>query len=352
MKGRSGTILLASVASIALLLGTSRGFAVEPGDFGSSFRGATMGVPLGAAPPPGLYFDLLTFAGPNGVGQGQDKGTTVDGFAVAPALVWSTGWNFLGGTPVFSVVQPIYDVAGVPSSPGNPLAFGDASNWENVHNTIWGGAVSWNVGQGWHVSAGFNFEAPDGSTYIGTLNPDYWTFTPNLNFAYLTKDWKITVNFAYDIYTASTGHTGLLPALASLGGLPPSAAAFAESAANGYSSGDEGFIDWAAAYKVGKWSFGPAGYFRFQTTADSPGNGITCAQLTAHGLPSCGTDTDIALGGMLGYNLGPANFEVYVVDSVYTQDDFKGPSVFTRLSFKLWPDEPAPVSKPLYTKGN
>jgi hypothetical protein len=46
------------------------------------------------------------------------------------------------------------------------------------------------------------------------------------------------------------------------------------------------------------------------------------------------------LGGMIGYTLGVANFEAYVTDSVYTRDDFSGPSIFTRLSFKLWRDEP------------
>jgi hypothetical protein len=364
MHKRTGTILFGSTALAVSLIGMGHSFAVEPGDFQATLRGATMGVPLGAAPPPGLYFDVLTFIGPNGVGVGQNsaaagadngKGLTVFGEAIAPALVWSTGWNFLGANPTFAVIQPLYTVAGLQTDGGAgaapPFAFGNGAFFENVHNTIWSSSLSWNLGSGWHASAGFNFQGPDGSQYNGTLNQDYWTFSPTLALAYLTKDWKVTANFDYDIHTASAGHTGTYAALATIGAIPTS---LAQEIGDGYTTGNQAFLDWTAAYKVGKWSFGPTGYFKWQTTSDSPGSGLTCAQVTAMLGPSlsCGSATDVALGAMLGYNLGIANFEVYVTDSVYTRDDFSGVSVFTRLSFKLWPDEPPPASRPMYTKAN
>ena len=94
----------------------------------------------------------------------------------------------------------------------------------------------------------------------------------------------------------------------------------------------------------------PVGYFKFQTTADSPGSGFTCASLNATASPlgptfgalglGGGWATDIALGAMAAYDLGPAKLQVYAADSVYAQDDFKGWSLFTRLSFKFFGDEP------------
>jgi hypothetical protein len=362
MHLRTRTILLASAAIGTLLIGAGQGFAAEVGDFQATLAGATMGIPLGAAPPPGLYFGLQTFVGPNAVGTGQNsaaaganggKGATVFGEAITPSLVWSTGWNFLGGTPVFAVIQPFYTVGGLATETngplqGPPVAFGSGSFFENVHNTIWSSKVSWNLNNGWHASAGFNFQGPDGTTNNGTLNQDYWTFSPTFALAYLTKDWKITINSEYDIHTASAGHTGFYSALAEV--FPTPFAAF-EGAGNGYTGGNQLFVDWAASYKVGKWSFGPAGDFKFQTTADTPGSGFTCAQLNALNLGiGCGNATDISLGGMIGYNLGVAELEFYIVDSVYNKDDFDGIKAFVDLSFKLWPDEAPPSSRPMLTK--
>src|SRR5271168_1565390 len=64
--------------------------------------GATMGVPLGVAPPPGLYFigDVNY-----GVGSGSpsiSSGTAVESF------LWVPGWHFLGATyaAAFTVLEP------------------------------------------------------------------------------------------------------------------------------------------------------------------------------------------------------------------------------------------------------
>ena len=146
----------------------------------------------------------------------------------------------------------------------------------------------------------------------------------------------MTVNFDYDFHTASAGHTGSYAAVA--GNVPGLPAGY-NAPGIGYVGGQQIQIDWSSAYRSGKWTFGPAGYFKLQTTADRPGSGWTCAALTASPLYgpslSCGRTTDIALGGLVSYDLGPADFMVIVTDSVYTQDAFKGASVFTRLSFKF-----------------
>ena len=66
--------------------------------------------------------------------------------------------------------------------------------------------------------------------------------------------------FRYDINTASQGVTMAAP--------------FLGGAGNGFVSGNELFGDFTALYKIGKWSFGPVGYFEAQTTADKPGKGV------------------------------------------------------------------------------
>jgi hypothetical protein len=352
-----------SVAVAALAMGATQGFAVEPGDFQANLRGVTIGIPLGAAPPPGLYMGVTTFIGANDVGVGQNSaaaganggnGLTVFGEMLAASLVWSTGWNVLGGNLTFAAVQPFFTVAGLDTNcpftcnGTPPIALGNGSFWENVHNTIWSSSLSWNWKNGWFTSLGFNFQAPDGSQYMGTLNQDYWTFSPTFAIAYLSKDWHLSMNVNYDIHTASKGNTGIYAAILQAGGALPGGI----NPGNGYTTGNQLFIDWAAKYNFGKWQVGPVGYFKWQTTADSPGGGYTCATLTATlgASLSCGRATDIALGAMVGINLGAANFEVYATDSVYTRDDFRGWSVFTRLSFQLWGAEAPPPAKKLITK--
>jgi hypothetical protein len=368
MKRLARTTLYGSIAAGALFMASSPSFAIEPGDFQATLAAVTTGIPLGAAPPPGLYGSLGTFiGGPNAVGTGQNsaaeganggRGLNVTGEAILPALVWVPGWNVFGGSAVFAVVQPFYTVAGSQTNctpvagvgcvGSEPIMFGAGAGafFENMHNTIFNNTVSWNWKNGWFTSLGFDFQGPDGSKYNGTLNQDYWTFSPTAAIAFINKDWKLAVNFEYDFHTASQGHTGTFAALQHNVPGPwapnPNGCVGVACIGNGWTSGDQAFIDWSLEYRWGKLAFGPAGDFKWQTTADTPGAGWTCAGLTAvyGGSLSCGKATDVSLGGIIGYDFGPAELEFYAVDSVYNKDDFNGWKIFTRLSFKL--DDPSP----------
>lgn len=374
MTLQARTAFYGSVAAATLLVTASQSFAVEPGDFQATLRGVTIGIPLGAAPPPGLYASIETFTGPNAEGTGQNsasaganggRGLTVFGQAESLSLAWSTGFNIAGGSLVLAAIQPYFTVAGlgtantaaVPTIGTPPVDFTTGSFFENWHNTVWSSAVSWNWKNGWFTSLGFNFQGPDGSQYDGTLNQDYWTFSPTAAIAYLSKEWKIAINAEYDIHTASAGHTGTYAALAALTGIP----GFATPGV-GYTTGNQLFIDWSVEHKWGKFSIGPAGYFKFQTTSDTPGTGtlfnepgvaITCASLAADPAfgqsLSCGRAEAIALGGIASYDFGPAELQAWVTDDVYNKDDFEGWSIFTRLSFKI-DAFGAPAPAPLVTK--
>src|SRR5664280_2881460 len=169
----------ASVATATLLIGAGQSFAAEPGDFQATLRGVTIGIPLGALPPPGLYAGLENFIGPNAVGKGQNSaaaganngnGLTVFGAAIIPSLLWVPGWNVMGADVGFAVIQPLYTVAGLQTNCGAvncngtaPIAFGNGSFFENMHNTIWSSTLSWNWHNSWFTSVGFDFQGPDGS---------------------------------------------------------------------------------------------------------------------------------------------------------------------------------------------
>jgi hypothetical protein len=315
---------LGGLAALAIGSVASSAFAMESGTFQNRLNGATIGIPAGAAAPPGLYTGLESvYLGQLGVGSGAKPGNQAPGLflpAVAEAvpLVWSTGWNFLGANFSMVAVQAFYmgfvNTGPTVYSGTFPATVG---SFDVLANTFWSPInLSWNLGGGWFASISFNFTGPDGSRYTGTPNPDYWTFEPAAAISYISANWVASANFYYDINTQSTGVccSGLI-----------------------ITSGNAFYIDAYFAYKIGKWQFGPVAYTEIQTTADS-GPGCTVSPA------SCAYLETFSLGGLVGYDFGPVDLQVWVTDSVYRQNAIDGLNVWTRLGFRLWaPEAPKPL---------
>jgi hypothetical protein len=313
-------IMLGGLAALVMGGAASSAFAEESGTFQNRLNGATIGIPAGAAAPPGLYSGLETaYLGFPGGGKGnQAPGLFLPAIAQAVPIVWSTGWNFLGANFSMVAVQAWYLGAvntGTWVFSGTPPA--TVGYFEVVANTFWSPInLSWNLGGGWFVSAAFNFVAPDGSRYTGTPNPDYWTIEPAAAISYIANNWVASANFYYDINTASAGTccSGLV-----------------------ITSGNALYMDAFAAYKIGKWEIGPVGFFEVQTTADS-GPGCVAAPAT------CANLQNFAVGGLVGYDFGPVDIQVWVTDSVARQNAIDGLDFWTRLGFRIWaPEAPKPL---------
>lgn len=317
-----------------LLAGTvaDRVLAHEIGDFQQYVRGFTISDPLGAVPPPGLYFENTGLYVPNAPGNGQLGTVRANAILDTPTLFWSTGYSFLGASVAASISQPFYQ-ATVWANPTPGPPFTGATVFPTFHNT-WINPIdlSWNLGNGWFGSLGFDFYVPDGSHYIGTLNPDYWTYEPRGSLSYLGNGWDLTATLFLNFNSPSHGTSG------SFAGTP--AAIFGV----GYKSGDQAFLDVTATHKYGQWEIGPVAYFAWQMTNDQPGGRFTCAQLAlaTAGTATCGRANDYALGALVGYDFGPANLRAYFTDAINTRDNFGGLFVWTKLSFRLWaPEQPA-----------
>ncbi len=327
-------LAISGAAAAAMMAGAvSQSFALEPGSFDNRLNGGTIGVPLGAAAPAGVYTGLGTLYTPNFYGAGTRAGGSGLNFpsvGEAVPVLWSTGYNFLGAAYSMAAVQAFYAAGTLPQG-GDGCA--TCSSWSpEIANTIWTPvALSWNLGQGFFTSVGFNFMAPDGSHWASNgntdTNPDYWTFEPTLAFAYLTKSYALSLNLFYDINTRSAGTCCAGPGL----GL------------GGYTSGNELYGDWAALYQWGKWQLGPVGYFKFQTTNDTfGGSAILPLGCATPGL--CGKNAAVAFGGLVGYDFGPVSFQVWITDAVWQQNDIDGFAVWNRLSFRVWaPEAPKPL---------
>jgi hypothetical protein len=346
---RLRSIALGGAAAALIMAGaTSKSFAVEPGTF-QYLAGGTIGIPSGASAPPGLYTGVTfwegLYGGMTGIqgGLSNSPGTThglgLGATAAVVPLVWSTGWNFLGASYSVAAIQPFVianagtdNGVGPGPSSGNPSCGGiglggtQGCSWQYILiNTVWQPInLSWNWHNGIFTSVYFSFQGPDGTSAVGSANPDYWTLAPGAAISYLSPQWNLSLNMVYQVYTASSGKNG--------------AALAGTVFAPGYTNGDQFAGDWHVLYKVGKWEFGPVGYFVWQTTSDKAG-GPGCNPFV------CGNSNYVGLGGLVGYDFGPVDLQVWLTDTVWSENTAQaGITVWTRFGFKLWgPEAPKPL---------
>jgi hypothetical protein len=296
-----------------------------------SFIGASAGMP-----PPGIYMfnQIFTYqtnlVGPNAPDHfGRQVNVDVQGFIFVP------GWTFLGATYDALIVQPFVQVN--LSNPANV-------NVEGVFNTyIVPIELSWTKigGTGFAVKTGLGIYLPDGTTQgptgTGNVGAPYWTFQPELALSYLAGGWNLTA-FLYDEINTANSRTN-------------------------YTTGDIFHVDWTATYTIGKWTFGPVGYFYAQVSDDKCPIGVCTAFNPLGTLPHAQRFQVAAIGGLLEYNFGPATASVWVTQDVYAKASnsaaaalgadgslvSRGLTVFGTLSYALW-NPPAPPAAPMFHK--
>ena len=335
MKLNSKALLAAAgVAAFA----ASPANAYEGGVSWQTKPGALIGASAGV-PPPGIYMfnQVFTYqtnlAGPGtnfiGTHNGVQANVDVQGFVFVP------GWTFLGATYDAVLVQPFvsFGVSGpLNLNPNVP------SNVAGVHNTyIVPVELSWKLGtSGFAVKTGLGIYTPDGTiqgpTGFNNVGNPYWTFQPELILSYLGGGWNLSAALYEEFNTANSR--------------------------DNYTQGDVFHVDFTATKTIGKWTFGPVGYYAAQVTDDKCPIGV-CT--TFYGPNALLGNTQrwqlLALGGLVEYNFGPASLSVWATQEVWSKASnaaefaatgadtsliTQGMTVFATLSYRLWaPEEPA-----------
>jgi hypothetical protein len=308
-------------------------FAFSPAHANEGFGAQTKpGVLIGASagvPPPGIYMfnQVFTYqanvAGPGNGGNtriGLQANVNTDGVLFVP------GWTFLGGTYDAVIAQPFEDV-----SVGTPIN----AQLSGLFNTyIAPVELSWKLGDsGFRFKTGLGIYVPDGTETgalkAGNVGAPYWTFQPEAILSYLRDGWNLTAAVYEEINTAnSVSH---------------------------YTSGNILHADFTATKTIGKWTLGPVAYYYGQVSSDScPVSCIATGESTL--LHSNRFDV-WAVGGLVGYDFGPASFSVWATQEVSAKASnaaaaavaggadpstvTQGTTVFATLSYRLWaPDEP------------
>jgi hypothetical protein len=334
--------LLAAAGVFAL--SWSPAMAYEAGGNGQTKGGVLIGASAGV-PPPGIYMinQVFTyqanFAGPGTSAIGTKTGVHAD--VDVQAFLFVPGWTFLGATYDAVIAQPFVDL-----SIGNPVNFQAAG----VHNTyIVPVELSWKLGtSGFVVKTGLGIYTPDGTqtTFngLGNQGAPFWTFQPEIIVSYLKDGW----NLSAAVYAEFNTRNSLTQ----------------------YQSGDILHADFTATKTIGKWTFGPVAYYYGQVSDDSCG--LTCvanyggSNPITTGLGNLQRFNVWAVGGLVGYDFGPAALSVWATQEVSAKASnpaltaaaladgslvAEGSTVFATLSYRLWgPDEAQPAKTSMYHK--
>ena len=321
-------------------------FALSPANAYEGFAeqtkpGALIGASAGM-PPPGIYMfnQVFTYqtnlAGPGvnsalgGAKTGVQVAADIQGFIFVP------GWTFLGATYDALIVQPFLQ-----TSVGQPVP-GQSSG---IFNTYFVPIeLSWMKigGTGFGVKTGLGFYAPTGTIQgvqgLSNVGSPYWTWQPELALSYLADGWNLTAYMYAEINTANSR--------------------------TNYTNGTIFHADFTATKTIGKWTFGPVGYYVAQVSDDKCPIGVCTVFNPLGTLTNAQRFQVFALGGLVEYNFGPASLSLWATQELTAKasntaalarigEDFstvtKGMTVFATLSYRLWAPE-APPPAPMFRK--
>jgi hypothetical protein len=251
--------------------------------------GETVGIAAGAPLPEGLYFVNTTDWGNR---DGVDTSVGVD----IPVLAWSTPWVILGARLQFLLATPVVEV-GVHNT----------DYVRGIYNPFFAGQLAWDLGNG------FGFSYALGAYFGVQTDVGFDSTSLNQRFAlsYTGNGWNLTANLIYGIQFDQLTTT-VNPDFLNL--------------------------DLTATKKFGKWELGPVAFA--STDVSDPFVGYD-------------RQSQIAVGGLVGYDFGPVTLQGYVTRDVY-QRNYGGydTRVWGRIIVPVWTPAaaPAPAPAPLVRK--
>jgi hypothetical protein len=322
MRGIRGAIASVLIAGAGLGAATGAAFAnpVNP-------NGWTADLQLATPLPEGLFFIDTGTAFERSPAPGNGA-PTIDAGVNLPVLVWSTPLTFLGGrleaigtTPEASVSYGWPGPSGALTSKGGVNAatarafYGPAGlvglAWDlgggvTVSNFV-GGFIPVNTAVGGIGAIGPGLSGPAGMGATGGLGGNFWTFIESAAIAYNHDGWSLSANGFYG-HSGNDVSTGL------------------------YNQPDTLSVDFAATKHLGKLELGLVGY------ASTDLNG---ANWNTYAIGAAATavhyQSQLALGGLVGYDFGPVTGQLYVTRDVF-ENNYTGydTRLWGRLIIPLW----------------
>lgn len=317
--------IAATSAGVAAVLASVEGSAARELGVSNQYQpGLLIGIASGANPPPvGIYATQRAAVYDANIvdGGGQKTGSTLHANATSTQISFSPGWTILGASYMAFITQPVVDVT--------TKINGVTTRISGFADTVWSPInLSWMVGPGIFVGAGFSFYGPngtiEGANKTSGIAAPFWTFEPGFGFSYLRDGYNLSAHVAFDINTANPE--------------------------TNFTSGAQMFVDWTTTKKFGNWEFGPVGYYAAQISSDKDPDGVYAylASLNIPGSNPYSKPRALALGALAAYDWGPVKATVYGLRDVYARDTTQGWALWAHLSFRLWGENMPSAPRPMH----
>jgi hypothetical protein len=256
-------IVRTAVAAIALA--SPSGGATAGGMQTGETAGQAYAVPL----PQGIYAWSTLSYGTRPIGGDIDENSLFN----IPILAWSTPWTLAGARVELASTWPqisetFHSRIGGPE----PASLGVA------YNPFVGALLAWDLGGGFYLSVLSGGYIPIDTGPAGVA-ANFWVAREGVNFAYNRDGWKVAVNFNYQFQgnNVSTNLPG---------------------------ANDNVVYDMTLTKTLDKWEIGAVGF------------GSTDVNQRASTLQA----SQLALGGLVGYDFGRVSAQVYLTHDVYQKN--------------------------------
>jgi hypothetical protein len=273
--------------------------AAEIGSLPNAYSpGATIGVPEGVAPPPGVYWQQ-TSADANLLqvnGKGAATGNYTNSYFSVATFLASTNYHLFGGRYSALVTNVgIYQVNLHEANGDRPTT----TSWGDIEiDPI---RLSWGLTNHLFVSLAEGVNPPTGSfekSRIVNVGHNRVVFDQHVNISYLTKQYMLTANGTINVNTPNV--------------------------ATNFTSGSTYDVDLTALRRFGNFQTGPVGYYFRQFGSD------TGSQSLNGGMP-----TEGGIGWLVGYNLDGWQLNAFVTQDVYARSFASQTKVWFTVAHRL-----------------
>lgn len=307
---RSSTRIIAAFACLGGVIAPEPARAVE--DLTPFIPGATIGIPAGLLPPPGLY-GSLAFAGFSFNGKsdtGRNTGAKIESNPMALALLWVPGWSLFGASYGVGIIQPFRNQT-LTTPRFTDQHFGPVNTILNL------GTLSWRFENGLSASVGLNLYLNSGDYALGrpvNTGRNYTTFEPRFGISYVRDGWSLSGNVAFNVNTRNE--------------------------ATLYQSGSLIASDLTATRRFfGKLEVGLGSTIIYQFTDDIQA-GIAVPAVNG-GRGRGNRSRFVSVGPVVAYDFGAFTLSVYYQRSLLAENMAGGHQVWSRVNFPLYSTKPA-----------
>ncbi|MGC2463217.1 MAG: transporter [Steroidobacteraceae bacterium] len=291
MKSKFIKCAAAAVLSIGAAVPALGGSVTRPGD--------TIGLAVGLPLPEGVYL------GNNTTQECRNTNPKTTCYLVdTPIIVWSTPWTIFGAR-----LEPSF-------GPLVPIKFNSGANGiSGLFNSFAAAQLIWDLGNNW----GFNYMLGGYTKGNSSVTFSSGSLNQRFGLSYTGDGWNLTANAIWGIqFDHVTGKPQISPC--------PVSSAYPHNGCNP----DFLNVDLTATKRFGQWEVGPVG--TYSTDLNAP-------------IAAYKTQSQFALGGLVGYYFDKVSVQAYVTSNVY-QKNYGGSNISGnfRITIPLWNPPPPAVA--------